>query len=230
MTTNGQFPQLVMIIRHGEKPGDPNNDKDGGPDLSILGSARAAALPSLFTPDPAQSSAIGPQLTCDMAHGFEGEFGGKYGDSKLQAGASRFPTPDFLFATQPSNSSSRPVETITPTAQALQFLKNDSTLKIHDKFANDSSGISALKSEILGNPKTYGDKVVLICWHHGTIPDLTEALGVQACQLPWTKWPGTIFDLVFSITWPSGQAQLSISPQQLLYGDSATAPDVGKCS
>ena len=229
MTTNGQFPQLVMIIRHGEKPGNPDNDKDGGPNLSILGSARAAALPSLFTPDPTQSSATLPQLTCDLAAGFESEFGGKYGDSNVKAGPPRFATPKFLFATHPSNSSSRPVETITPTAQALQFLNNDATLKIHQKFENDSSGIDDLKSEILQNPNTYGGKVILICWHHGTIPELTEALGVPACQLPWNKWPGTIFDLVFSITWPSGQAQLNISPQQLLYGDSATAPALGKC-
>jgi hypothetical protein len=229
MTTNGQFPKLVMIIRHGEKPGNPNNDKDGGPNLSILGSARAAALPSLFTPDPAQSSATLPQLTCDLAVGADDMFSGKYGNSMIKVGKSRFRTPHFLFATHPSKSSSRPVETITPTAQALQFLKNDPTLKIHHHFKNDPKGISDLKSEILQNPKTYGGKVVLICWHHGTIPALTEALGVPACQLPWKKWPGKVFDLVFSITWPSGEPQLSISPQQLLYGDSATAPALGKC-
>ena len=77
MTTTSLFPSAVMIIRHGEKPGDPSNDNDGGPNLSILGSARAAALPSLFTPDPTQSPFMGPQLTCDLATFFEGEFGGK---------------------------------------------------------------------------------------------------------------------------------------------------------
>src|SRR5215510_13648183 len=210
MTTNAQFPQLVLIIRHGEKPGDPNGD-DGGPNLSVLGSARAAALPSLFVPDPTQSPATGPHLTCDLLAGFDSEFGGKYGDSKLQAGKSRFLTPKFLFATKPSNSSSRPVETITPTAQALQFLNNDPTLKIHQKFTNDEKGIGDLTAEILQNPKTYGGQVILICWHHGMIPDLVQAFKVPACQLPWTKWPGTIFDLVFSITWPSNQAQLSIA-------------------
>ena len=229
MTTNAQFPKLVMIIRHGEKPGNPDNDKEGGPNLSILGSARAAALPSLFTPDPTNSSASGPQLTCDLAVGSEGKFAGNYGDSKLKAGGSRLQTPNFLFATKPSNSSSRPVETITPTAQALQFLNNDPKLKIHHKFTNDSAGIAALKAEILNNPTTYGDQVILICWHHGMIPDLIQAFGVPACQLPWAKWPGTVFDLVFSITWPSNQPQLSVAPQQLLYTDSATAPDLGKC-
>ena len=50
---SSNFPSLVIIIRHGEKAGDPSNDAKGGPDLSIRGSARAAALPSLFTLDPA---------------------------------------------------------------------------------------------------------------------------------------------------------------------------------
>ncbi len=227
MTTNSPFPSAVMIIRHGEKPGDPSNDNDGGPNLSILGSARAAALPSLFTPDPTQSPVMGPQLTCDLATFFEGEFGGKYGSSEINAGESRLFTPDFLFATAPTNSSSRPVETITPTAQALQFLKNDPEFTINDQYTNDTTGIQDLTSEILKNPNTYGGKIVLICWHHGTIPQLTEAFGVPASQLPpWPdgKWPPTVFDLIFNITWPSGQAKLGVIPQTLLYGDSATAP------
>lgn len=224
MTTNEQFPQVVMIIRHGEKPGDPDNDQNGGPNLSILGSARAAALASLFTPDPTQSPATLPQLTCDLAVGAESEFSGVYGNSNVKVGDSRFDTPKFLFATAPSNSSSRPVETITPTAQALQFLNNDPQLTINDQYANDTAGIQALTSEILQNPNTYGGQVILICWHHGTIPQLTEAFGVPASQLPWTKWPGTVFDLVFYITWPSNQASLGVFVQELLYGDSSTVP------
>ena len=224
MTTNQQFPQVVMIIRHGEKPGDPDNDSDGGPNLSILGSARAAALPSLFTPDPTQSPATLLQLTCDVAAGAEGEFSGVYGNSNVKVGESRFPTPNFLFATAPSNSSSRPVETITPTAQALQFLNNDPKLTINDTFGNDSSGIQGLTTEILQNPNIYGGQVVLIAWHHGTIPALTEAFGVPSSELPWSKWPSTVFDLVFYITWPSNEAKLGVFVQELLYGDSSTAP------
>jgi hypothetical protein len=224
MTSNQQFPDLVMIIRHGEKPGDPNNDNDGGPNLSILGSARAAALPSLFTPNPTSSPANLSELACDLTAGAESQFSGAYGDSMIQAGASRFPTPNFLFATAPSNSSSRPIETITPTAQALQFLNNNPGLTINQCFGNDTSGIQGLKSEILQKPAIYGGQVVLIAWHHGTIPALTEAFGVPASQLPWTKWPGTVFDLVFYITWPSNQAQLTVYAQQLLFGDTATPP------
>ena len=226
MTTSSQFPLGVMIIRHGEKPGDPENDSEGGPNLSILGSARAAALPSLFTPDPKGPNPELSQLTCDLSTGAESEFTGLYGSSHVKAGNSRFPTPIYLFATAPSNSSSRPVETITPTAQALQFFLNEPGLTINQQYTNDNTGIQGLTSEILQNPNTYGGRIILIAWHHGTIPALTEAFGVPASQLPWSKWPGTVFDLVFSITWPSpsNQAHLDVYVQELLYGDSSTAP------
>lgn len=227
MSTNSPFPSAVMIIRHGEKPGDPDNE-DGGPNLSILGSARAAALPSLFTPDPAQTPATTPQLTCDLLTSFANEFGAQYGSSLLNAGDSRYPTPDFVFATAPTNSSSRPVETIIPTAQALQFYKNDPTLTINDQYTNDTPGITALAAEILTNPSTYGGKTVLICWHHGMIPQLTEQFKVPPSELPssWPngKWPPTVFDLVFNITWPSGQPKLGVFVQTLLFGDSTTPP------
>ncbi len=47
-------PLQILIIRHGEKPGDPSVDSDAGPELSPRGQARAAAiahlLPLAFTP------------------------------------------------------------------------------------------------------------------------------------------------------------------------------------
>lgn len=223
MSSSAQYPSAVMIIRHGEKPGNPNNDKHGGPNLSVLGSARAAALPSLFTPDPkAKPAGNTPQLVCDLAAGEESEFFGAYSSSKIKAGQSRFQTPDFLFATKPSKSSSRPVETITPLAQSLQFLNNDPAIKIHQHYKNDTKGINALKSEILQTPATYGGKVILICWHHGTIPQLTTAFGVSSSQLPFKKWPGKVFDLIFYITWGSSGANLVVDYQQLLYHDTKT--------
>ena len=223
-TTTEQFPLLVMIIRHGEKPGDPSNDNDGGPNLSILGSARAAALPSLFTPNPTSTPPNTQQLTCAVAGGAEFEFSGTYGNSNIQKGQSTFPTPNFLFATAPTNSSSRPVETITPVAAALQFVNNDPKFEINDNYTNDTPGIQGLTTQILQNPNTYGGQVVLIAWHHGTIPQLTEAFGVPSSQLPWSKWPATVFDLIFYITWPSAQASLIFSLKKLLFGDSVTPP------
>ncbi len=217
MDSNSKFPRLVMIIRHGEKPGAAGSDKDGGPHLSVSGSARAAALPSLFTPSPSATSGSGPQqLCCDVTARSSAKFAGAYSASGIAAGPSRFPTPDFLFATEQSKNSNRPVETITPLAQALN-------LKINHSFKDSPghNGIKGLKSEIRKNPGTYANKVILICWHHGTAPQVAEALGVQPSQLQgWNPWDPNVFDLVFSITWDKGQASLVVSYQQLLYGDS----------
>lgn len=223
MSANTKYPQLVMIIRHGEKPGSAAQESSGGPDLSLQGSARAAALPTLFTPDPtAQPPAKNPpqQLTCEVAAGQAKQFAGTYNSSGVAAGNPRFPTPNFLFATHQSKNSNRPVETITPLSQALASLNNPNIdSKIHHHYPDAS--YKDLANEILSTPQTYGGQVILICWHHGKAPKLAEALGVTKSQIaPWKPWKPAVFDLVFQITWnSSGQANLDVGYQQLLFND-----------
>jgi len=224
MTTSSVKPTLVMIIRHGEKPGDSGDDKGGGPNLSIPGSARAAALPSLFTPDPTKQAIVPQQLDCDVAGSAQGQFSGTYGSSQCPAGQPRFPTPVFLYATKQSGSSNRPAETITPLAQAIEFL-NGQAITINQDFKDKDTGPVA--SDVMQN---CGGKVVLICWHHGQIPQLVSEFNVPASQFPpssWTngKWPPNVFDLVLSITWTAaGDTNLVIGCQQLLFGDSSVPP------
>src|SRR5260370_41039732 len=102
-----------------------------------------------------------------------------------------FGTPAFLFATQASKHSNRPVETITPLSQALK-------LQINSDYAD--ADYAALAGGILGSG-TYGGKLVFICWHHDTIPALTQALGGQP---PVSPWPGTVFDRVWQLNYPPG--------------------------
>ena len=196
-------PAQVLIIRHGEKLGDASGDKDGGPDLSVRGSARAAALTSLFAPRQAQTS----QLSCALATA-QGGFAGTYNAVSITGSAPPFPTPDFIFATQASTHSNRPVETITPLAAALGLPYDD---KHSDK------DYAKVASDVLTNPKYVG-MVVLICWHHGNIPNLATALGIASPP----AWPGTVFDLVWQITWKTGPATLASPGQMLLYGDTAS--------
>ena len=193
-------PNQVLIIRHGEKLGSPSNDNDGGPDLSMRGSARAGALPQLFMPQ-------NTNMSCSVSPGGKQAFTGTYVEIDGQGPAPRFATPDFIFATQASKSSNRPVETITPTAESLN-------LAIDSKHADGD--YAKVAQDILSNSK-YAGKVVLICWHHGKIPDLAEKLGITNPP----AWPGTVFDRVWVITFPSGAATLANDPQMLLYGDSA---------
>src|SRR6267142_4959723 len=167
-------PSQVLLIRHGEKLGDPKKDKKiDGPDLSIQGSARAAALPSLFAPAM-------PQLSCPLAAAASG-FNGTYKQVQLQGTAARFSPPAFIFATRQSSNSNRPIETVTPLASALG-------LTINHGYPEKPKKITEMAKAILTDP-TYAGQIVLICWHHGTIGDVATALGVVKPP----KWKGTVF-------------------------------------
>lgn len=199
MSTN-TGPSQVLIIRHGEKLGDPKKDNDGGRNLSIQGSARAAGLPGLFV--PAQ-----PPLSCHLHHQAE-DFHGHYRQIPIKGKAPRFPTPNFIFATARSKDSKRPIETVTPVATALN-------LPINDRFADNDKDIEKMATAIFSD-LCFAGKIVLICWHHGNIPDVAKALGVSKPP----KWDGKVFDRVWQITFPKGKATLADLPQMLLFGDS----------
>jgi hypothetical protein len=116
------------------------------------------------------------------------------------------PRPDFLFATHVSKHSNRPVETITPLSEAMK-------MPISSEFADDDY---ASLAKLLLSGK-YAGKVVLVAWHHGTLPQFAEALGATA---PYKPWPETQFDRVWRIDYRDGKAVLTDLPQGLLAGDS----------
>jgi hypothetical protein len=183
-------PSQVLIIRHGEKLGDSSKDKDGGPNLSTRGSARAAALVQLFSPEASP-------YDCALSAAEAPSFTGEYSSVQTQGTAQRFQTPDFLFATQASTKSNRPVETITPLSAAL-------SLSYDDKHADGDY------SEVAKDMNSkYAGKVVLVCWHHGNIPNLATAL--QVANPP--AWPGSVFDRVWVISYTSGVASLTNEPR-----------------
>ena len=117
-----------------------------------------------------------------------------------------FERPDYLFATKASKHSNRPVETVTPLAKALHLPLSSNI---------DDASYPFLAREILTNHQ-YNGKVVMICWHHGTIPGLARALGVSN---PPERWPDQVFDRVWRIRFAGTVATLDILPQHLLPGD-----------
>jgi hypothetical protein len=117
----------------------------------------------------------------------------------------RLPRPQFLFASDASKHSNRPVETILPLSQALQERIN------HDYVDLETGPIA---KQILSGK--YAGKVVLICWHHGEIPHLAQALGVTDAP---HKWDPDVFDQVWEIRWMEGQPQFHVVEEQLLPGD-----------
>jgi hypothetical protein len=116
------------------------------------------------------------------------------------------PRPDFLFATHLSKNSNRPVETITPLSEALKLPIS------HDVADKDYATLAA---ELLSGK--YAGKVVLVAWHHGSLPGFAKALGATP---PYDPWPDTQFDRVWRIDYKDGKATLTDLPQRLMPGDS----------
>lgn len=119
----------------------------------------------------------------------------------------RFPRPDVIIATKRSARSDRPLETVTPVAEALH-------LPVEHAIADDD--YDELAKELRTDPK-YAGKTVLIAWHHGKIPELARALGAK--ETP-DKWKESVFDRVWKITYDHGEAKWQDLPEHALPGDS----------
>ncbi|TIX87684.1 histidine phosphatase family protein [Rhizobium sp. P44RR-XXIV] len=111
------------------------------------------------------------------------------GDSRAKALVAWYPetfgAPDFIFAAAISKHSARPVETVQPLADALG-------LELHTPYADED--FTALAEDLLNKPKFEG-KTILVCWHHGHIPGLMQALGAPVGSYP-DPWVPTVFNLV----------------------------------
>jgi len=116
------------------------------------------------------------------------------------------PKPDLLFATHVGKNSNREVETIIPLSAALGLPIS------HDIMDKD---FATLAKELLSG--RYAGKVVLVAWHHGSLPAFAKALGAVP---PYDPWPDTQFDRVWRIDYVGGKAKLTDLPQGLMPGDS----------
>jgi hypothetical protein len=68
-------------------------------------------------------------------------------------------------------------------------------LRIDTRF--EDVQFTKLANEILTKP--HGQNI-FICWHHGEIPQLLQALGADAGQLlPNGKWPDDVYDWVIEL-------------------------------
>ncbi len=129
-----------------------------------------------------------------------------FGGTEMASASHGLPRPDFLFATHVSKHSNRPVETITPLSEMLKLTISS---EIEDK------DFAMLAKELLSGK--YAGKVVLVAWHHGSLPGFARALGAAP---PYDPWPDTQFDRVWRVDYHDGKAVLTDLPQGLLAGDS----------
>jgi hypothetical protein len=198
-------PDVIYIIRHGEKPADPppagpgqsppaplapfGVDDQGNQDLHSLlptGWQRSGALAVLFDP------ALGTR----------------------QAGLQ---TPAALLSPSYGN----PAKTAAHrTYQTIQGLSDRLSLPIASAFAEGQ------EPQLAASLVSGYSGVVLICWEHGHIPALASSLpAIPGTAIPQT-WPGDRFDVIWTFTLVPGAtpAQYTFGqvPQQLLSGDTDT--------
>ncbi len=116
-----------------------------------------------------------------------------------------------VFATglEDADSSVRPIQTCTPTANYLKL-----PLNIDFKHTQTKE----IANELLTNPK-YDNSTVLICWTHGHVGYIVMALG---CEDPG-PWPADVFDQVYRVTFDAGQKpKFQKILQKLMFGDRIT--------
>lgn len=99
-----------------------------------------------------------------------------------------FGKPDFLFASSVSRHSKRPIETLTPLATQCE-------LKIDDSYADQDYG--ALAHDLRKDQK-YTGAVIVICWHHGNIPNMMHALKAVDGDYP-DPWDRDVFNLILRV-------------------------------
>lgn len=119
---------------------------------------------------------------------------------------------DHIFCTADSKGSHRPRLTITPLSEALK-------LPPDARFANKD--VEKLTGEIRGH--SHGSEM-LICWHHGEIPEVLDGLGADPKKLlPHGKWPDDMFSWLVELRYDAdGRLQdVKVIPEKLMPGDPA---------
>jgi hypothetical protein len=121
--------------------------------------------------------------------------------------------PNAVVVAADSKQSHRPRLTVEPFAKAAK-------LPIDNRFANKQPADLAA-----GLRANYQGKVILVCWHHGQIPDLLRALGAAPeTLLPNGKWPRDVYDWVIMVSFDENSRVIPESTRRinehLLPGDS----------
>jgi hypothetical protein len=114
-----------------------------------------------------------------------------------------FGIPQFLIATAISKHSIRPIETIQPLSAKIG-------VAIDATYADQDYG--ALASQLLSGPR-YADAgtLIVVCWHHGNIPLMANALRAKPGSYP-DPWDAHVFNQMLVLTY-SGDGEPEVTTQ-----------------
>jgi hypothetical protein len=147
----------------------------GGEQAAHAGPAGAVVLIIRHAEKPESGSGLSVDGT-KRANAYPGFFEHLKIDEKLAI-------PNELFATRDSENSERPRLTLEPLRAALH-------LPLNTEIKNKD--FEVLADKLRG--ATYRGKTILICWHHGHIAGLLQALGATPSRLlPEGKWPENVY-------------------------------------
>jgi broad specificity phosphatase PhoE len=111
-----------------------------------------------------------------------------------------FGKPDFLFASAASKHSRRPIETLEPLAAQCG-------LTIDETYADQDYG--ALAYELRKDAK-YDGALIVVCWHHGNIPNMMHALKADPKDYP-DPWDRDVFNLILRVDMDHSGQRLQVS-------------------
>lgn len=178
-------PQVIYIIRHGEKPAGP---PDGEPAQPPPAPVAPFGVDAQGNQNPHSLLPRGWQRSGALAALFDPAGG------VAQAGLQ---TPAVLL----SPSYGDPVKTADHrTYQTIQGLSDRLGLGIASPLAENE------EPELAASVVSNYSGVVLICWEHHRIPALASALPTIPGTVIPQAWPGDRFDVIWAFTLASGSA------------------------
>jgi hypothetical protein len=186
-------PEVIYIIRHGEKPEEPAHkrsapahrgvDYQGNPDEHSLlprGWQRSGALAALFDPGrgPSRPGLHVPRTLVSPAYG-----------ERSKSGRHR-------------------------TYQTISGISERLGIAIAADYAKGQ------EAELAAALARSGPGAVLVCWDHARIPALATALPLVGGTVIPATWPADRFDVIWAFTLAAGDAySFAQVPQLLLSGD-----------
>jgi phosphohistidine phosphatase SixA len=99
-----------------------------------------------------------------------------------------FGKPDVIIATARSKHSDRPAETMRPLSEGIG-------VKVETPYKNDD--YEDLVEDLFNNPE-FKDKTIIVCWHHGKLPEMAALLGAPPGSYP-DPWPDDAYNLILDL-------------------------------